>query len=889
MATQTESLVVSVSEKGALVVKRNLEGIGGGARKAEGSVKLLRTALGALVGVAGLAGAVMVFKGAVNTMAKFSQEMSTVGAISGATQTQMEDLRDTAKDLGITTRFSASQAAEGMTFLARAGFNTNEVLAAIGPTLQLAQAGALGLGEAADIASNVLTGFNIAARESARVIDVLALAANSSNTNVQQLGEAMSYVAPISASLGVSLEETAAAVEVLSNAGIQASRAGTNLTMVMRLLQSPTEKQNAVLADLGLTAQDVSVANLGLTKVLENLLNAGIEAPQVFEFFGRSAATASVLLRGASGEIQNFTRANEEAQGTAKNVAETMDKNLNGALIAVKSAWEGLILAFGDLGTENALTKFFRDLAGAIRFTAENLDILVKLVGSLGTAIGGVALSGFLQGLTSGAPAALKLAGGVKAVGTALSGLALSPVAAGLVAVAAGAAAVNFWFDQVRKTQDAMADAEEAEYKVKLFLAQTQVKEIQDRKKAEQSLKDYIKSLDDANEALKHGNVAQEDTVDLLRAMEIARRPLTKGEIEDITAKHEARKAIEAKNKTIEDENALLAELQQPMKDYAEREKLLNSLRAQGRISQATLNDEIKKMQEALGMNVDPNAGYDEYIKNLKREVDLLGMSNKEREVAKALDSARATLPEGQDLTPDQTQDITDLTRKKQLQEELNATEERKQELLRSLIEPEQLHKESMQLLNQSYLEGSINLEEYNRGLANLGAATTEAASMTAELADGALGSLWDNAASALDSFVDTGIFKFKDFARSIISDITKIAAKMLLLQAFKGLGIPIPGFATGGSFMVGGQGGTDSQLVAFNASPNERVDVLTPAQQAAKDQGQQAAAAGPINMTIINVVDPSEVPAIMASEAGQKVTLNTISLNGSEVRQAIA
>lgn len=994
MAAQTESLVVSISEKGALVVKRNIEGIGTGAQKAEGSVRLLRTALGSLLGVAGVAGAVMVFKSAIGTIANFSQQMSTVGAISRATQTQMEDLRATAKDLGITTRFSASQAAEGMVFLSRAGFDTNEVLASIGPTLQLAQAGALGLGEAADIASNVLTGFNIAATESARVIDVLALAANSSNTNVQQLGEAMSYVAPISASLGVSLEQTAAAVEVLSNAGIQASRAGTNLTMVMRLLQSPTEKQKSVLADLGLTADDVSVANLGLTKVLENLLNAGIKAPQVFEYFGRSAASASVLLRGAGGDIQEFTKANQEAQGTAANVAKVMDDNLNGALISVKSAWEGLILAFGDLGAESDLTQGMRGLATVIRALASNLEIATKSIVSFGLAIAAIKFapllsnvsnvatafiemkravaagnlvllgsaqaevqkaaaslataraatqetaaeiastqamrqklitqnnlnvsSGFrislmqkssvlelkqaaqVQALTAAeakhavamkasAAASFSFGGALKAIRTGMAALAVNPLTVGLIALAAAMAAVNIAFDKYKKLQDEIWAAEEAIYKMKLKRAQAQVKEIQDRKAADESLKSYIQSLAEQNEALRHVTDAQEDAVDLTRAMTLAKRPLTEEEIKLITQYHEEEKALQAKNEQVKAENDLLAELLGPQQEYAEREKLLNSLRAQGRISQAVLNDEIEKMQEALGRKMDPNAGYDDYIANLKREIELLSMGNAERQVQQAFDSVKQSLPEGQDLSAGRKEEIRTLVEQKQSVEAVNEAERQRASLIMELQGPQASYNAQMKMLNDIMATNPELADAALAKMAELRSAMGSIEETSNVLAEGAFASLWNNASSALDSFVDTGIFKFRDFAQSVISDITKIAGKMLMLAAFKAMGIPMPSFATGGSFTVGGDGGTDNNLVAFNASRGERVDVLTPAQQSAQAQGQQAAGGASVGVTIINVVDPNEIPAIMASEAGRQATLNTISLNGSTVRQAIS
>ena len=239
----TEQLVIRVSEKGTLVVKRNLDGLGKSAQKAGGGVKLLRTALGALAAV----GIAQGIAQGTRLLADFSQTMSTVRGVANATEEQFGALRDEAKRLGETTRFSASEAAEGMLFLSRAGFTAEESMASIGDTLKLAQVGALDLGTAADIASNVLAGFRGDTSQLASVIDVLAKAANSSNTNVQQLGQGLKFVAPVAAGLGVSIEETSAAIGTLSDAGLQATLAGTGLRKIMATLERRSEEHTSEL------------------------------------------------------------------------------------------------------------------------------------------------------------------------------------------------------------------------------------------------------------------------------------------------------------------------------------------------------------------------------------------------------------------------------------------------------------------------------------------------------------------------------------------------------------------------------------------------------------------------------------------------------------------
>jgi TP901 family phage tail tape measure protein len=327
-----------------------------------------------------LLGAGAGFSYALNTLASFSQEMSTVRAITKATETQFQALNNVAKELGATTRFSATQAAEGMAFLARAGFDVDQVMGSVGDTLLLAQAGALDLGTAADIASNVLTGFRLEVTEASRVVDVLAAAANSANTSVGQMGEAAKFVAPVAAGMSVSLEESAAAIGALSDAGLQASLAGTGLRRILSELESPAEATKKIFRSLGIEADQVRISQVGLTQALKVLAQAGVDTGLALQIFGDRGGPAFEVLANAIPKVENLTNEFENAKGTARTMADTMDRNLNGALLSVKSATESLILSFGELGTESLLTKTFRALAGIIRSVANNLGELTSIV-----------------------------------------------------------------------------------------------------------------------------------------------------------------------------------------------------------------------------------------------------------------------------------------------------------------------------------------------------------------------------------------------------------------------------------------------------------------------------------------------------------------------------
>lgn len=323
----------------------------------------------------------------IRLLADFSQEMSTVRAITQATNQEFEELSATAQELGSTTRFSASQAAEGMVSLARAGFDANETMKSIEGTLQLAQAGALDLGSAADIATNVLTGFGLEVEEISRVVDVLALGANSANTDVRQFGEAMKFVAPVAAGLGVSLEETAAIIETMANAGLKGGLAGRGLRTVMAQLQSPADELAKLLGEDAVAAGEFSVETLGLVGAIEALQDAGVTATNVFDLLENSAATAFLAITGQKDALPGLISDLENAEGSAARLAETMDANLNGALLSVKSAYQGLVLQLGENeGAVDSLESLVRDFADGLRFLTANVDVTAKVLTALAVA-----------------------------------------------------------------------------------------------------------------------------------------------------------------------------------------------------------------------------------------------------------------------------------------------------------------------------------------------------------------------------------------------------------------------------------------------------------------------------------------------------------------------
>ena len=339
---------------------------------------------------------------AIKSFAEFGETMAKVRGISGATGEQFELLKSQAEQLGRTTRFSARQAAEGQLFLAQAGFEVNEIITALPGTLRLAQAATIDLGEAADIVSNVLSAFGAEAEETARFGDILTAAITSANTDLRQLAEGLKLAAPVTHAFGITVETTSAAIGVLSNAGLQASIAGTGLRRVVGDLANPTGDFVNVLKELGLQASEVSVEQLGLADALQVLNDAQISATQSLRAFGKIGTPAFLNLVNNIDTIRTLEDAFARAAGITARLAKLQDDTLAGAFIRVKSAADGFGLKLLDVsGAGNALNDNMNALANTINALtdglADNINRIVHIAQVLGLLF--IARTGFVRGI----------------------------------------------------------------------------------------------------------------------------------------------------------------------------------------------------------------------------------------------------------------------------------------------------------------------------------------------------------------------------------------------------------------------------------------------------------------------------------------------------------
>lgn len=367
--------------------------IGGGSTAAAGAVGGLTAKLGGAKGGVLAVGAAFLVTGkqVLGTSGDFEKAMNKVGAITSATGQDFEDLRNLAKRMGATTAFSASEAADAMAFLGMAGFKTREIISALPGVLNLAAAANTDLATTADIASNIMSGFGIEAREMGRVSDVLAHTMRSTNVDLRMLGESMKYAAPLAKAAGWSFEETAAAVGFLGNAGIQGSMAGTGLNSILATLSDTSSTGGRRLKEFGVAAQDANGRVRPLTDILKDLAAKGADVADVIGIFGLEAGPKlQALLGQGSDGILKLIDELENSQGVAQEMADRQMEGLKGSMMGAKSAIEGLVLAIGDLGLLKGATATVDVFTGGVRRLTSAVEATPKLIGGLRERISGL-------------------------------------------------------------------------------------------------------------------------------------------------------------------------------------------------------------------------------------------------------------------------------------------------------------------------------------------------------------------------------------------------------------------------------------------------------------------------------------------------------------------
>lgn len=317
---------------------------------------------------------------AMSVGASFEEGMSGVAAISGATGEELKKLEDTAKELGAKTKFSASQATEAMTNLAAAGFDTSEIISAVPGLMNLAAASGEDLATSTDIAASTLRGFGLDASKTAHVADVLAENANRTNAAVADTGEAMKYIAPVAKAMGISFEETSAAIGIMANSGIKGSQAGTTLRGALTRLVKPTGDMVSTMEDLGVEFFDAQGNMKPLKGIIKELeegtkeLTSQQKNQALTTLFGQEALSGMLsLVDGGADQLEDLTQSYIECDGSAQAMADTMNDNLSGQMTILGSSLEGLGIA--------AYEKFEAPMKEAVDASIEEINQLTDAMG----------------------------------------------------------------------------------------------------------------------------------------------------------------------------------------------------------------------------------------------------------------------------------------------------------------------------------------------------------------------------------------------------------------------------------------------------------------------------------------------------------------------------
>ncbi len=324
----------------------------------------------------------------------FEAAMSKVSSISGATGNDLQSLTDKAKEMGATTKFSATESAEAFQYMAMAGWDTKSMLDGIDGIMNLSAADGLDLATTSDIVTDALTAFGLSAKDSTHFADVLATASSSANTNVSMLGESFKYVAPLAGSMNYSIEDVSLALGLMANASVKGSMAGTSLKTALSNLASPTKSMASEMSKLGISMTDSNGNALGLRDIIIQLrekfgkLSETEKAATASTLFGKEAMSGMLAIINASdADFNKLTNNISNADGAAKQMADTLNDNLKGDITIAKSALEGFgITIYETLDTDlrSAVqlgTKYIDELSKA--FTDGGLQGAVKTAGDI--------------------------------------------------------------------------------------------------------------------------------------------------------------------------------------------------------------------------------------------------------------------------------------------------------------------------------------------------------------------------------------------------------------------------------------------------------------------------------------------------------------------------
>ncbi|UXR70297.1 phage tail tape measure protein [Staphylococcus sp. IVB6246] len=329
----------------------------------------------------------------------FDDSMRKVKATSGATGKEFNLLRDKALEMGAKTKFSASESADALNYMALAGWDTKEMMSGIDGVMQLAAASGEDLAQVSDIVTDGLSAFGLKAKDSSHFADVLAQTSSKANTDVAGLGEAFKYVAPVAGSFGFSVEDTSIALGLMANSGVKASQAGTALKSMMTKLAKPTGEAKKTMESLGISITDSEGKMLPFRDITDQLrgslggLSKAQQSAAVKTLFGQEAMSGILPIINASDEdYQKLTKSIDNSAGASKRMSDEMEGGIGGSIRKMKSAIESMAISIGDVLAPHIrkaadflamLADKFTNMPGWVKTGVVGLGIFAAALGPL--------------------------------------------------------------------------------------------------------------------------------------------------------------------------------------------------------------------------------------------------------------------------------------------------------------------------------------------------------------------------------------------------------------------------------------------------------------------------------------------------------------------------
>ena len=339
------------------------------------------------------------------TAMDFEAGMNEVSAISGATGKDLEKLENLAKEMGTTTKFSATESAEALKYMGMAGWKTEDMLNGLPGILNLASAGGTDLAVTSDIVTDGLTALGMSAKDTEKFVDIMASTVSNSNTSIELMGETLKYVGPVAGSLGIEMDELSVAIGLMGNAGLKGSQAGTALRAGLTNLVKPTKEMQNAMNKYGVELVKNADGSVDLMGTMQNLrtvlgeLDETTQAQALATIFGKEAMSGwSSIVNASEGDFNKLTEAIAKSDGVAQSMADTMMQGAKGALTEMKSALEGVAITIGERLTPfiekladgvSKLCTWFQNLSPATQTVIMVIAGLLALLGPLLILVGG--------------------------------------------------------------------------------------------------------------------------------------------------------------------------------------------------------------------------------------------------------------------------------------------------------------------------------------------------------------------------------------------------------------------------------------------------------------------------------------------------------------------